>query len=153
MPTTASALAPARSLWELRAAPSNVPSLGQQIRQQFGLPIAQFQGLQWMLQQMQTQLTASRLMLYAAAASRGPNGSPFPDPELAAQAKIFASEAAIKIVNDALQLFGAPRIFSRLSDRTHGPRRANVYDRRWHSTGTADPRGIEDPRTETPADP
>ena len=76
-------------------------------RQQFGRPIAEFQGLQWMLADMQTQLTASRLMLYAAAASRGPNNSPFPDPELAAQAKIFASEAAIKIVNDALQLFGA----------------------------------------------
>jgi butyryl-CoA dehydrogenase len=76
-------------------------------RRQFGRPIGEFQGLQWMLADMQTQLTASRLMLYAAAASNGPNGSPFPDPELAAQAKIFASEAAIKIVNDALQMFGA----------------------------------------------
>jgi alkylation response protein AidB-like acyl-CoA dehydrogenase len=76
-------------------------------RQQFGRLIGEFQGLQWMLADMQTQLTASRLMLYTAAASRGPNNSPFPDPELAAQAKIFASEAAIKIVNDALQLFGA----------------------------------------------
>ena len=76
-------------------------------REQFGRPIGEFQGLQWMLADMQTQLTASRLMLHAAAASRGPNNSPFPDPELAAQAKIFASEAAIKIVNDALQLFGA----------------------------------------------
>ncbi len=76
-------------------------------RKQFGRPIGEFQGLQWMLADMQTQLTASRLMLYAAAASRGPAGSAFPDPELAAQAKIFASEAAIKIVNDALQVFGA----------------------------------------------
>jgi alkylation response protein AidB-like acyl-CoA dehydrogenase len=76
-------------------------------REQFGRPIGEFQGLQWMLADMQTQLTASRLMLHAAAASRGPNGSPFPDPDLAAQAKIFASEAAIKIVNDALQIFGA----------------------------------------------
>jgi butyryl-CoA dehydrogenase len=76
-------------------------------RRQFGRPIAEFQGLQWMLADMQIQLTASRLMLYAAASSRGPNNSPFPDPELAAQAKIFASEAAFKIVNDALQLFGA----------------------------------------------
>jgi alkylation response protein AidB-like acyl-CoA dehydrogenase len=76
-------------------------------RQQFGRPIGEFQGLQWMLADMQTQLTAARLMLYAAARSRGPNGSPFPDPMLAAQAKIFASEAAIKIVNDALQFFGA----------------------------------------------
>ena len=46
-------------------------------------------------------------MLYAAARSRGPSESAFPDPMLAAQAKIFASEAAIRIVNDALQLFGA----------------------------------------------
>lgn len=76
-------------------------------REQFGRPIGEFQGLQWMLADMQTQLTASRLMLYAAARSRGPNGSAFPDPMLAAQAKVFASEAAIKIVNDALQFFGA----------------------------------------------
>ena len=76
-------------------------------REQFGRPIAEFQGLQWMLADMQTQLTASRLLLYAAARSRGPGSSAFPDPMLAAQAKIFASEAAIRIVNDALQLFGA----------------------------------------------
>ena len=76
-------------------------------REQFGRPIGEFQGLQWMLADMQTALTASRLMLYAAAESRGPNDSAFPDPGLAAQAKIFASEAAIRIVNDALQIFGA----------------------------------------------
>jgi alkylation response protein AidB-like acyl-CoA dehydrogenase len=76
-------------------------------REQFGRPIGEFQGLQWMLADMQTQLTASRLMLYQAARSRGPDGSAFPDPMLAAQAKIFASETAIKIVNDALQFFGA----------------------------------------------
>src|SRR5579872_2624968 len=39
-------------------------------REQFGRPIGEFQGLQWMLADMQTQLTASRLMLYTAAASR-----------------------------------------------------------------------------------
>ncbi len=76
-------------------------------RHQFGRPIGDFQGLQWMLADMGTQLTASRLMLHAAARSTGPDGSPFPDPTLAAQAKIFASEAAVKIVNDALQIFGA----------------------------------------------
>src|SRR5262249_56132450 len=37
----------------------------------------------------------------------GRDGSAFPDPMLAAQAKIFASETAIAIVNNALQLFGA----------------------------------------------
>jgi alkylation response protein AidB-like acyl-CoA dehydrogenase len=74
-------------------------------REQFGRPIGEFQGLQWMLADMQTKLTASRLMLHAAARSRGPGG--FPDPMLAAQAKIFASEAAVGVVNDALQLHGA----------------------------------------------
>jgi alkylation response protein AidB-like acyl-CoA dehydrogenase len=76
-------------------------------RRQFGRPLGEFQGLQWMLADMETQLTAARLMLHGAARSRGPNGSAFPDPMLAAQAKVFASEAAIKIVNDALQMFGA----------------------------------------------
>ena len=76
-------------------------------RAQFGRPIGEFQGLQWMLADMQTQLTASRLMLYQAARSRGPDGSAFPDPMLAAQAKLFASETAIGIVNNALQMFGA----------------------------------------------
>ena len=75
-------------------------------REQFGRPIGEFQGLQWMLADMQTQLTASRLMLYQAARSKG-KGSDFPDPMIAAQAKIFASEAAIRIVNDSLQMFGA----------------------------------------------
>jgi len=75
-------------------------------REQFGRPIGEFQGLQWMLADMQTQLTAARLMLHAAARSRGEGGT-FPDPMLAAQAKIFASEAAIRIVNDSLQMYGA----------------------------------------------
>ena len=35
-------------------------------REQFGRPIGEFQGLQWMLADMQTQLTAARLMLYQA---------------------------------------------------------------------------------------
>jgi alkylation response protein AidB-like acyl-CoA dehydrogenase len=75
-------------------------------RKQFGRPIGEFQGLQWMLADMQTNLSAAQLMLYAAARSRGTD-SAFPDPMLAAQAKIFAAEAAIRIVNDALQMFGA----------------------------------------------
>jgi 3-sulfinopropanoyl-CoA desulfinase len=42
-------------------------------------------------------------LIYKAARS----ANPFPDPLFAAQAKIFASEAAIRITNDALQIFGA----------------------------------------------
>ncbi len=76
-------------------------------REQFDRPIAEFQGLQWMLADMSVKLEAARSLTYRAAESRGPNGSPFPDPTLAAQAKIFTAEAAISVVNDALQMFGA----------------------------------------------
>ncbi len=76
-------------------------------RHQFGRPLAEFQGLQWMLADMDTGVHASRLMLHEAAKSRGPNGSRFPDMMMAARAKMFASETAIKVVNDALQIFGA----------------------------------------------
>ena len=72
-------------------------------RRQFGRPIAEFQGLQWMLADMAIQLNAARLCIHQAAAS----ANPFPDPLLAAQAKVFASEMAIRVTNDALQMFGA----------------------------------------------
>lgn len=76
-------------------------------RHQFGRPIAEFQGLQWMLADMDAAVHASRLLLREAAKSRGPNDSAFPDIMMAARAKVFASETAIKVVNDALQIFGA----------------------------------------------
>jgi len=72
-------------------------------REQFGRPIAEFQGLQWMLADMSVQISAARELIHKAARS----AAPFPDPLFAAQAKIFASEAAIKVTNDALQVFGA----------------------------------------------
>jgi len=74
-------------------------------RHQFDRPICEFQGLQWMLADMATGLDAARLMLYRAATS-APEGG-FPDVAMAAQAKILASETAIKVTNDALQVFGA----------------------------------------------
>ncbi|GIT86861.1 3-sulfinopropanoyl-CoA desulfinase [Roseobacter sp. OBYS 0001] len=76
-------------------------------RKQFGRPLAEFQGLQWMVADMDTQLHAARLMLHEAAKSRGPGGSQFPDMTMAARAKLFASEMAIKVVSDSLQMFGA----------------------------------------------
>ena len=72
-------------------------------RQQFGRPIAEFQGLQWMAADMSVQLEAARLMLRAAAAS----GVEFPDMEKAARAKILAGETAIRVTNDALQFYGS----------------------------------------------
>jgi alkylation response protein AidB-like acyl-CoA dehydrogenase len=75
-----------------------------QTREQFGRPICEFQGLQWMLTDMSIQIAAAQALIYKAAA-RG--GAGFPDANDAAQAKIFASEMAIKVTNDALQIFGA----------------------------------------------
>jgi alkylation response protein AidB-like acyl-CoA dehydrogenase len=74
-----------------------------QERQQFGRPIAEFQGIQWMLADMAICLNAARLSLHQAALS----ANPFPDRQLAAQAKILAAETAITVTNQALQLFGA----------------------------------------------
>ena len=76
-----------------------------QQRDQFGRPICEFQGLQWLLVDMHTQLEAARLLLRKAAAGVSKHG--FPDMLEAAQAKIFASEMAIKVTNDALQIFGS----------------------------------------------
>lgn len=72
-------------------------------RRQFGRPIAEFQGLQWMVADMSTQLEAARLLLHHAAAS----GADFPDIDKAARAKIFAAETANKVTNDALQFYGS----------------------------------------------
>lgn len=76
-------------------------------REQFGRPIAEFQGLQWMLADMAMKLDAARLMLWRAALSAETTGSGFPDPMLAAQAKIMASETAVEVTNNALQMHGA----------------------------------------------
>ena len=73
-------------------------------REQFGRPICEFQGVQWMLADMATGIAAGQALIYKAAAGAGDG---FPDATEAAQAKIFVSEMAIKVTNDALQLFGA----------------------------------------------
>jgi hypothetical protein len=76
-----------------------------QEREQFGRPIAEFQGLQWMLADMSIALAAAQALVWKAAASAPPGG--FPDMRQAAQAKVLAAETAVKVTNDALQLHGA----------------------------------------------
>jgi alkylation response protein AidB-like acyl-CoA dehydrogenase len=73
-------------------------------REQFGRPIAEFQGLQWMVADMSIGLKAARALLHDAAVGAGGG---FPDMCAAAQAKILASETAIKVTTDALQIHGA----------------------------------------------
>ena len=67
-----------------------------------------------MLVDMHTQIEAARLLLHKAASSGtgssgqvAPDVPVFPDMLEAAQAKIFSSEMAIKVTNDALQIFGS----------------------------------------------
>ncbi len=81
-------------------------------RHQFGRPICEFQGLQWMLADMSIALDAARLLVHKAAASAGKDG--FADPLLAAQAKILAADTAITVTNNALQIHGAAGYSRRL---------------------------------------
>lgn len=76
-------------------------------REQFGRPIAEFQGLQWMLADMSIGLAASQALVYNAARSAETSDTGFPDMLMAAQAKVHASETAIEATSDALQVFGA----------------------------------------------
>ncbi len=76
-------------------------------REQFGRPIAEFQGLQWMLADMSVSLAASQALIYKAAASATTTKEGFPDMLMAAQAKILSADTAIKVTSDALQVFGA----------------------------------------------
>ncbi|AJT62355.1 acyl-CoA dehydrogenase family protein [Streptomyces chattanoogensis] len=72
-------------------------------RQQFGRPIADFQGLRFMLADMATQVEAGRA-LYLAAARLRDAGQPFS--KEAAMAKLFCTDAGMRVTTDAVQLLG-----------------------------------------------
>ena len=74
-------------------------------REQFGRPLAEFQGLQWMLADASIALSAARALIAHAARSACDGG--FPDMADVARAKVFAAEAAFRVTSDALQIFGA----------------------------------------------
>jgi alkylation response protein AidB-like acyl-CoA dehydrogenase len=73
-------------------------------RRQFDRPIAEFQGIQFMLADMAMLVHASRLMVHHAAAlvDRGVTGTALE----ASMAKCFAADAAMKVATDAVQVFG-----------------------------------------------
>ena len=73
-------------------------------REQFGQPIGEFQGIQWMLADMHIQIECSRLLIHRAAANAGHG---FPDKVEAAAAKVHSAEMAIAVTNAALQIHGA----------------------------------------------
>jgi len=76
-------------------------------RHQFGRPIAEFQGIQWMLADMATRIEAARLLTYQAALAkdRAKKTSERYSKE-AAMAKLFASETAVWVTNKAVQIHG-----------------------------------------------
>jgi len=72
-------------------------------RRSFGVPIGQHQMVQWMLADMATAIEAAHLLTLRAA-WRKESGAPF-GPE-AAMAKLFASETAMRVTTDAIQVHG-----------------------------------------------
>jgi alkylation response protein AidB-like acyl-CoA dehydrogenase len=73
-------------------------------RKQFGTAISDFQGVQFMLADMAMKVEAARLMVYSAAAraERGESSLGF----ISAASKCFASDVAMEVTTDAVQLFG-----------------------------------------------
>ena len=68
----------------------------------FKKPIGDFQGARWKLADMYKDIEAARGLLYRACWT----ANPFPDPFLAATAKIFCNEMAIRVTNEGVQLHG-----------------------------------------------
>ncbi len=72
-------------------------------RKQFGKAIAEFQGIQWKLADMATELDAARLLTQRAAVLKDAGRKVTRESSMA---KLFSSEVAVRICNDAVQLFG-----------------------------------------------
>ncbi len=72
-------------------------------RKQFGKPLSAFQGLQWMVAELDVKIEASKLLIYKAAWNKD-NGLPYTVE--AARAKLFASETAMEVTTKAVQIFG-----------------------------------------------
>ena len=107
-------------------------------RHQFGRPIAEFQGLQWMLADMSIGLGAARALIHNAGAEWWCGFSR--DMREAAQAKILASETAIKVTNDALQIHGSAGYSRNLPLERMARDARDVHHRRRHGAGLAPPR-------------
>lgn len=72
-------------------------------REQFGKPIAKFQAIQWMLADSRTELDAARMLLWRAAL-KADSGEPYA--KEASMGKLYASEAASRACNRAIQVHG-----------------------------------------------
>ena len=71
-------------------------------RTAFGRAIGGFQGMRWKLAEMYRDIEVGRAILYRACAT----ASPFPDPHMAAVAKMYCNEMAIRVTGEAIQVHG-----------------------------------------------
>jgi alkylation response protein AidB-like acyl-CoA dehydrogenase len=78
-------------------------------RHAFGRAISEFQGLQWMMADAEMELNAARLLIYRAAcnARELPNNVRLPYMDEASMAKAYTGHAALHVVSESLQMFGA----------------------------------------------
>ena len=72
-------------------------------RKQFNRPLAAFQGLQWMIAEMDTKIEAARHLVYKAAWLKE---NKLPYSVDAARAKLYAAEVAMDVTTKAVQIFG-----------------------------------------------
>lgn len=72
-------------------------------RQQFGRPLSKFQGLQWMIADMATEIEGAKLLVYKAAYNKA-NGLAYN--KEAAMAKLFAANTAMNVTTKCVQLHG-----------------------------------------------
>lgn len=79
-------------------------------REAFGQPIAQYQGLQWMIADMVIQTEASRQLVYKAASLVDSGATGLDLAPFAAMSKCFATDTAMKVATDAVQIFGSQGI-------------------------------------------
>ncbi len=72
-------------------------------RKQFGKPLSKFQGLQWMVADMATEIDAAKMLVYRAAFNKS-QGLPYS--KEAAMAKLFAANTAMNVTTKCVQLLG-----------------------------------------------
>lgn len=72
-------------------------------REQFGRPLAEFQGIQWKVADMKMKLDAARLLLYRAATNADKGA---PSPLEASIAKAYVNTSAFEVAHESVQIFG-----------------------------------------------
>ncbi len=75
-------------------------------RVQFGKPLTSFQGIQWMLAEMALGVETARTIVYRAASMIDTEHDSPDIPKIASMAKWYASDVAMKVTTDAVQIFG-----------------------------------------------